>query len=309
MNGTVVSGKTDRKNGKRMKVGDKIKRIRQFRGMTQAELGRKLDMGDTSQARIGQYEIGFRTPSKELLDKMAKALDVSPNALYDTTGSNTTELMEMFFWLEEENPGLMHVFQMKRIPGERVDTTEDINVYYHDNAYWPAHAPHGFWLRYGSFLDDCMTEWAFRQHELRIGLITKEEYFEWKINWPETSDDCGKRIPYKDWRKQPEEDRQQKELDTLRSLLPKRDNDLDALPNLQRLSDEQLAPLVPDLLEWLRDPQNRMARYVGDLLGERREMMIPIVEKIMAGEDEELKFGIRMELIPRMEKWVWKIRY
>ena len=38
-----------------MKVGDKIKRIRQFLGMTQAELGRKLDMGDTSQARIGQY--------------------------------------------------------------------------------------------------------------------------------------------------------------------------------------------------------------------------------------------------------------
>ena len=30
---------------------------------------------------------------------------------------------------------------------------------------------------------------------------------------------------------------------------------------------------------------------------------------MMAGEDEELKFGIRMELIPRMEKWVWKIRY
>lgn len=29
----------------------------------------------------------------------------------------------------------------------------------------------------------------------------------------------------------------------------------------------------------------------------------------MAGEDEKLKFGIRMELIPRMEKWVWKIRY
>ena len=57
---------------------------------------------------------------------------------------------------------------------------------------------------------------------------------------------------------------------------------------------------MPDLLEWLRDPQNRMARYVGYLLGERREMMIPIMEKIMAGEDEELKFGIRMELIPHM---------
>ena len=35
MSGAIVAGKTDRKNGKHMKVGDKIKRIRQFRGMTQ----------------------------------------------------------------------------------------------------------------------------------------------------------------------------------------------------------------------------------------------------------------------------------
>lgn len=27
--------------------------------------------------------------------------------------------------------------------------------------------------------------------EKRAGLITKEEYFEWKLNWPDTCDACG----------------------------------------------------------------------------------------------------------------------
>ena len=30
--------------------------------------------------------------------------------------------------------------------------------------------------------------------------ITKEEYFEWKINWPYSCDDCGNRTPEKNWR-------------------------------------------------------------------------------------------------------------
>ena len=28
--------------------------------------------------------------------------------------------------------------------------------------------------------------------ELKSGVITRDEYFEWKINWPYTCDDCGK---------------------------------------------------------------------------------------------------------------------
>ena len=228
-----------------MNVGKKIKKIRQFRGLKQAELGQLLGMGDTSQARIGQYEIGFRTPSKELLDRMAKVLDVNPQTLYDNTGESASELMELFFWLEEDHPGLLHIFEMKRWPGERINTTQDINIYYHDNEYWPARRPHGFWLNYGTILDSFMEEWAYRQHERRIGLITDEEYFEWKINWPETCDDCGRALPHKEWRKQPED--KEKQLAVLRKLLPKDNRDIDALPDLQRLTDEQFAPLIPDL--------------------------------------------------------------
>ena len=47
-------------------------------------------------------------------------------------------------------------------------------------------------------------EWTLRKEELTSGAITRDEYFEWKINWPQTCDDCGKREPSKQWRKSSE---------------------------------------------------------------------------------------------------------
>ena len=32
-------------------------------------------------------------------------------------------------------------------------------------------------------------------------LISRDEYFEWKINWPQNCDDCGKYEPQKHWKK------------------------------------------------------------------------------------------------------------
>lgn len=32
-------------------------------------------------------------------------------------------------------------------------------------------------------------------------MITKDEYLEWKLNWPDTCDDCGRHEPMKRWRK------------------------------------------------------------------------------------------------------------
>ena len=34
---------------------------------------------------------------------------------------------------------------------------------------------------------------------LKSGEITRDEYFEWKINWPQTCDGCGKYEPKKQW--------------------------------------------------------------------------------------------------------------
>ena len=102
--------------------------------MTQKELSEKI--GLTDQHRIVQYEKGVRVPKKDLVDKMALALDVNPYTLYDTAEHDASEMMELLFWLDE----------------------------------------------------------------LKSGEITRDEYFEWKINWPYTCDDCEKFEPKKQWR-------------------------------------------------------------------------------------------------------------
>ena len=54
-----------------MNIGEKIKRIRQHRRMTQKELGELVDL---SANRIAQYEMGYRVPKKPLLNQIAEAL-------------------------------------------------------------------------------------------------------------------------------------------------------------------------------------------------------------------------------------------
>ena len=53
---------------------------------------------------------------------------------------------------------------------------------------WPAQPPVGMYFNYG-LVDEFMREWLLRQQELHAGEITREEYFEWKLNWPRTCDD------------------------------------------------------------------------------------------------------------------------
>ena len=114
-----------------MNFNMKLKKIRTFRKMTQKELSEKI--GLTDQHRIVQYEKGVRVPKKDLVDKMAKALDVNPYTLYDTAGRDAPEMMELLFWLDEFNPSALHLFLPKKFPGEKCNEVADTSVYYHDN--------------------------------------------------------------------------------------------------------------------------------------------------------------------------------
>ena len=130
--------------------------------------------------------------------KMAQALDVNPYTLYDTAGRDASEMMELLFWLDEFNPSALHLFLPRKFPGEKCNEVADTSVYYHDNDSWPAHAPVCMWFDYG-VLNDFLNEWVVRMDELKSGEITRDEYFEWKINWPQTCDGCGKYEPKKQW--------------------------------------------------------------------------------------------------------------
>lgn len=53
----------------------------------------------------------------------------------------------------------------------------------------------GMYFQYG-LVDEFMQEWLLRQQELHTGQITREEYFEWKLNCPHTCDDSKERKEY-----------------------------------------------------------------------------------------------------------------
>ena len=162
-----------------MNIGEKIKRIRQHRRMTQKELGELVDL---SANRIAQYEMGYRVPKKPLLNQIAEALRVSPLALSDGGNGPANDILEQLFWLDEEQPGVI-----KLVPTERGTAQYNANpnfaLHYDDNDNWPPRSPVAMWFD-DTILDDFLKDWAAVQKKLYAGEITQAEYFEWKVMWP-----------------------------------------------------------------------------------------------------------------------------
>ena len=133
--------------------------------------------------RIAQYESNTRTPKEELLRKIAEVLDVNYRSLYEPTLYAAEDVMYTLFELDEHYPGTRLY--------EVTDTT--------DPDFPEKHMAVSFRYR---LLDDFLKEWQLRKKQLREGEITKEEYLEWKLNWPQTADGCGRYEPEKKWRKE-----------------------------------------------------------------------------------------------------------
>lgn len=90
-----------------MAVGDRIKRARNLRGMTQKELGIAIGFEEKSaDIRIAQYESNTRTPKEELLRKIAEVLDVNYRSLYEPTLYAAEDVMYTLFELDEHYPGI-----------------------------------------------------------------------------------------------------------------------------------------------------------------------------------------------------------
>lgn len=183
-----------------MTCGEKIKRIRKFRGLTQKELGILAGLGEqNANIRIAQYEADSRLPRRDLLNRIAQALNVNPINFYSHVSGCAEDIMQTLFWLEESNPGSVNLFQMMPNPG-KVNASQDTTVRYNDTDDWPAEPPVGVYFHF-SFATGFMKEWLLRQQELRSGKITRDEYFEWKINWPYTCDDGKESKYYIPWQK------------------------------------------------------------------------------------------------------------
>jgi transcriptional regulator with XRE-family HTH domain len=85
-----------------MAIGERIRFIRNLRGMTQRRLGAMVGFDEkTADVRMAQYESGTRTPKEKLTADIARALEVSPHALAVPDIDSYTGLLHTLFALED----------------------------------------------------------------------------------------------------------------------------------------------------------------------------------------------------------------
>ena len=183
-----------------MQINERIKRIREYRNMTQKELGIALGSTEKSAAvRVGQYETGARIPKLDSAKALAEVLHCNYINFYDGAELSQPErIMMNFFWLEETVGDSLYVFQLQKY-NDKYDKRIAHGMY-NDYQYNGVFPPVAIALNYNK-INDFMREWAIRFQELADNEITREEYFEWKINWPFTCDDGGRFEPSIHWRK------------------------------------------------------------------------------------------------------------
>lgn len=86
-----------------LNTGIRIRHFRILRGMTQNALGIAVGFPqDSADVRVAQYESDARTPKRNLLCQMAKALGVSPSTLAVPRIKDSDELRRLLIALEDE---------------------------------------------------------------------------------------------------------------------------------------------------------------------------------------------------------------
>lgn len=145
-----------------MAIGERIRFLRNLRGMTQKWLGMAVGFPEkAADVRMAQYESGTRKPKENLVNDLARVLEVSPKALDVPDIDSYTGLMHTLFTLED-----IYGLTIGSIDGEvclRLDKTRGTN--------------------YLSMFD-MFTAWESEAAKFRSGEISKEDYDKWRYNYP-----------------------------------------------------------------------------------------------------------------------------
>lgn len=146
-----------------MAIGERIRFIRNLRGMTQKWLGIAVGFPEkTADIRMAQYESGTRTPKSDLTEALAHALSVSPMALTVPDIDSDYGIMHTLFTLED-----LHGLRIDRLDGEiciRLDK--------------------GMGTSYQTMLD-MFSAWQKEAEKFKNGEISKEDYDHWRYTYPQ----------------------------------------------------------------------------------------------------------------------------
>ena len=135
--------------------GQKLKKLRLLRDLTQKELAIKAGLTD---AAIRNYELGNRSPTIEQMRKIAQALDCDISALTDHEPNSIHEFIHIIFDYEKE-------MKFRPLIDEATSSllSQDMNF------------------------NDFLVEWDEMRKKHYNGEITDEEFEDWKLSYPKKS--------------------------------------------------------------------------------------------------------------------------
>ena len=146
-----------------MAIGERIRFIRNLRGMTQKYLGTLVGFPEkTADIRMAQYESGTRTPKAELTKAIANAMDVSPLALDVPDIDSYLGLMHTLFTLEDRY-------------GLTVEIRKGEVLFRFDPRKGKDAAR----------ISEMVCAWAPVADKYRAGEISKDDYDKWRYNYPQ----------------------------------------------------------------------------------------------------------------------------
>jgi len=144
-----------------MSVGNRIKKIRNMRGMTQKALGIAVGFDEKSaDIRIAQYESGTRMPREKITTKIANVLKVNPKTFDRPDIDNYEGLIHVLFILED-----IYGIKINSVNGELclIPDKSKSNIY--------------------PMLFDIFNTWQQEAEKLKNGEITENEYNTWRYNY------------------------------------------------------------------------------------------------------------------------------
>jgi len=146
-----------------MAIGERIHFYRKMRGMKLKQLGQAVGFPESNaDVRMAQYESGSRTPKIDITNRLAKVLDVSPQALTVPDIDSYTGLMHTLFTLED-----VYGLKVAELDGQivlHVDVRQS---------------------READELHRMLCAWQEQSAKLEAGEITKEDYDRWRYHYPE----------------------------------------------------------------------------------------------------------------------------
>ncbi|RLK63044.1 helix-turn-helix domain-containing protein [Atopobacter sp. AH10] len=136
--------------------GEKLKKLRLMRNLTQKELAIKSGLTD---AAIRNYELGNRSPSKDQLQKIAEALECDISALINHDPNSIFEIMHIIFDYEKD-------IKFRPLVGEG----ETTSLLSNDTDF-----------------NNFLIEWDEMRKKHYNGEISDEEFEDWKLSFPKKS--------------------------------------------------------------------------------------------------------------------------